>query len=169
MNKNRTFKKRDARDYDRVYNPRKDSNIHYLPFLINPDEYELDGDILEVVENVPFNKISIPLQCNRSIIEEGGDPNRYMTVGNILSYNPKNRKFKVIIHKRYNDIIEQKLSECADGELVAMVQCSEYNGRFNCITKICVDLVDYESDDIEEVDESELVDAEEFNGDSSIE
>lgn len=140
MSKN--FVSTNAANYNRVEH-KSNSLIKYLTLYIDPDESYIDEEILNTIESVPFNKIQIPLYCNRSITEEGGDSNRFITIGNILGYDINKRRFKVIIHKQYIDVINDKLAECTDGEMYAAVQFKPYKDRLNNITKIHLQIIDY--------------------------
>lgn len=145
MAKKRTFKTVDANNYDRRSLKKRENLVYYLPFINDAETYDIDKEILDVIEQTPFNKIQIPLQCSRAITENG-DSNRYVTVGHVLTYNKSDKQFKVIVHKQFKDIIDEKLASCVDGEAVAVVQYSEFNGNLNVITKICIDVIDYGTD-----------------------
>lgn len=162
MAKKRTFKTVDASSYERRSPKKRENLVYYLPFLNDAENYDIDKEILDVIEATPFNKIQIPLQCNRGITENG-DSNRYVTVGHVLTYNKANQQFKVMVHKQFKDIIEEKLAACEDGELVAVVQYSEFNGNLNVITKVCIGIVDYgatnnDEEDTDDYDEDDCND-----------
>ena len=156
MSSRNNFRTTNTNDYNRRPPRKRDVLIKFIPLLNDPDTYPNDAEILDIIEQTPFNKIQLPLYCNR-FITEGGDKNRYVTVGNILNYNKDKKSFKVIIHKQFKDVIEKCLDGYDRAELVAAVQYSEYNGKLNTITKICIDIFNYSDDEeLTEVDDDEL-------------
>ena len=164
MFKKKVFKTTDPSKCKRRQSDDKRENyVYFLPFIFDAEK-EIDKEILNVIESTPFNKIQIPLQCNRGITEDG-DSNRYVTVGNIISYNKYKMTFKVVLNKHFKDVIENKLAECEDGELVAVTQYSEVNGKLSTITKICIDVVDYGTSEEESSESLEEIDADEYDED----
>ena len=180
--KKRAFNTANPNNYKRRAPKKYNNLIMFVPFLNDANKFSIDEEILKIVESTPFGKIQIPLYCSRAITEEGGSETRYVTIGNILTYNKDSKQFKIIINKKFKDIIMDKLNSCEDGEIVAVPQYTTYNGKLSTINKICIEIIDYceaayekdfddydavESDDFEEVDEAEVEEAESYSDDNN--
>ena len=94
------------------YNKKKtNNNKRYNIFDIvfykeTPDN--IKNEIIDVLKNTPFNKISIPVASYKNIVNpEDADNTKNLTVGFIKSFNEEDYKFKVVVFNKFKEAINK--------------------------------------------------------------
>ena len=125
-------------------------NIFYVPVngVTIPDNGsdKVADQFFDALEEIPFNKISIPIYAYKSTLHElaDGEKNSNITVGYIKKYNAEKRVFKVFIFDKFIDDIKKIIKEAE-----ADCKFNTYKGDLTTITKINIEV----SDDEESTDE----------------
>lgn len=171
----RTMKAKIRSTANRYNKPEPNPNEIRTKLLISSDfKEEVKEEILDVLAETKFNKISIPLGTYRYLVENdvAEDDNRIVTVGYIKKYNPSNQEFTVILFNNMRDIIKDM------GNLTIELLCTMFGGHLGTITKFNIipveeDIQDEDSelderveetvDDCDDEESSEYADDEEEN------
>lgn len=96
----------------REYNKKKtNNNKRYNTFSIDffkETSDEIKDEIIEVLKNTQFNKISIPVASYKNIVNpEDADNTKNLSVGFIKSFNVNNNKLKVVIFNKFKPAINK--------------------------------------------------------------
>lgn len=127
--------------------PESNPNEVKTKLLISSDFNEgVKEEILDVLANTKFNKISVPLGTYRYLVENVAEgDNRIVTVGYIKKYNADKQEFTVIL---FNNMCS-KIKEM--GDLAIELLCTMFAGRLGTITKFNIIPVE-EGDEKENID-----------------
>lgn len=122
----------------------------YLPADLNENTA---NEILKVLAETKFNKISIPVGTYRCLIDYNVDEsdNRVCTIGYIRNYNIKNNEFTVVIFSKFMDFVKSMKESAIE------LTFTNYKDKLGTITKFNIIPVVYEN---EEDNEPEIVDDE---------
>ena len=60
MSSRNNFRTTNTNDYNRRPPRKRDVLIKFIPLLNDPDTYPNDAEILDIIEQTPFNKIQLP-------------------------------------------------------------------------------------------------------------
>lgn len=147
----RTMKAKIRSTASRRNKPESNPNEIKTKLLVSPDfKEEVKQEILDVLAETKFNKISIPLGTYRYLVEDNvaEDDNRIITVGYIKKYNPSNQEFTVILFNNMRDIIKEM------GNLTIELLCTMFGGHLGTITKFNIIPVEEDvQDEDSELDE----------------
>ena len=84
-------------------------NIITVPIAISGEFYmdsnNLYNDVLDVIEVIPFKKISIPLYIKKNVLDPNDKDDRYTVVGYIKSYNVKQQSFRAFLFPNNKDSV----------------------------------------------------------------
>ena len=104
--------------------------------LVLPDDISdrLADEILSVLQQTPFSRISIPVSTYRFYTDESvaDNDNRVITVGYVKSYDADTRTFTVVIFNANRPLISSFENPALE------VVFSEYGGKLGVITKLNV-------------------------------
>lgn len=116
-----------------VKQPKVNPNEIKVPLFLSADlDDNLVDEILDVLSNTRFNKISIPLGTYRSLIDSNVDmdDNRISTIGYIRDYDAETSVFTVIIFNNFIDLIKK-----FDNPAVNLMMNIRNNNSLGSITK----------------------------------
>ena len=92
----------------------KPQNVETNVSLIDVETYKKPYDsadqILQILSDITWDLIEIPIQCSRSIIMNDTSAKGYSTVGRVKSYDPITKSFNIEIFGKYYDT----LNTCED-------------------------------------------------------
>ena len=123
--------------YNKTYNHKQ--NKYSIDLAEDYENQIIYESIVRTLEEVPFERISVPLQIKRSLID-GSENEKLMQIGYIKSYSTlaNSNVFVVIIFGKYIDAF-QKLHDSKSLDIRA-VHAEDRNGDFKCITKLIVEI-----------------------------
>ena len=100
--------------------------------VITEDMYR---EIIDVLANTKFNKISIPLGIYRNAIDSNVDADdvRITTIGYIRDYNTETYEFTVVIFKNFIDYIKK-----IENPVIDLLFTETRNGTLGTITKFVI-------------------------------
>jgi len=102
-------------------------------------------EILDVLAEMKFNKISVPVGTYRYILEpENQEDTRICTAGYVKNYNAEKQEFTIILFSKVRDVIKDL------GDLCVELICTVYGGKLGTITKF--NILPYDEDEVEECD-----------------
>ena len=103
-----------------------------LNMSANLDE-NIANEIIDVLYTTKFNKISLPLNVYRSLIDSNAelDDNRVCTIGYIRDFNPETHVFTVVVFKNYVEIFKNM-------NIVMDLIFTTYNNSLGAITKFII-------------------------------
>lgn len=132
--------------------PKVNPNELKAPLFLSADLNEnIVNEILDVLAETKFNKISMPLGTYRCLIDSDLDESdtRVCTIGYIRSFNPETKEFTVIVFSKFLDLIKEY------GDIAMELQFTNHKEHLGTITKFNIVPVVYEeeSEDVNEVDE----------------
>ena len=93
----------DNRNQDKPQNV--DTTIELIDVDIYKKPFDSADQIRQILSDITWNLIEIPVQCSRSIISEDPSARGFATVGRVKSYDPDARTFVVEIFGKYYDTI----------------------------------------------------------------
>lgn len=139
-----------------------------LGIVFDDDTYSLEvlDEIIEVLKDTPFNRITIPL--NAYIYALGNDDvngkpdTRTITVGYIKSFNEETCAFNVVIFDPFKNAIK------TFDDYGIEVSFGTYEGKLTKINKLnIVNIVTEDDVELDEVDPDEVPDAEEVESENT--
>ena len=91
-------------------------------------------EILEVIRNAQFDKISVPVSTYRYILDPSipTDDTRVLTIGYIKDYDPEEEEFTIVVYRANFDTIS-----AIDNPVLEIV-FNSYNDKLGVITKFNV-------------------------------
>lgn len=122
---------------------------------INEDMY---NEILDVLSNTRFDKISIPVGILKSFIDPNvdADDSRIVTIGYIRNYNAETKEFKLII---FNAFLDQIKNLAGDFSVDALFTETRDN-TLGTITKFTIyPTKDVAAEDVETTEDSTAIEA----------
>ena len=130
----------------------KPQNVETNVSLIDVETYKKPYDsadqILQILSEITWDLIQIPIQCSRAIIMDDPTYKGYTTVGRVKSYDPISKSFMVEIFGKYYDtlnacedlVIFPRTSKMEDTTQIASLLIGP-TSSFEYITKISVNPV----------------------------
>lgn len=105
-----------------------------------PNE-NIGDEIICVLEDTKFNKISIPINTYRYIVDGRNeiDDVRLCTVGYIRDYNANNKEFTVVIFDRFVGLINKPDTE----NIIKLAFTTNKDGSLRTITKFIITSLTY--------------------------
>jgi hypothetical protein len=141
-------KKHNKKDYKKPNNKRKVNTEIKIPLYLSADLSEdIRDEIIDVLNINIFNKISIPLNISRSLVNpdtKEGDV-RVSTIGYIRSYDSESMEFTVTIFDNFINTVKDL------GDVAMDISFVTYKDKFVSITKFIVIPVEIET--VDEVNE----------------
>ena len=126
---------------EKNYNGKR--NKKSKPAKANPNEFKvvlhlseeanenINNEIIDVLANTRFDKISIPVGTYRNLAEEcsDADDNRVCTIGYIRNYDANTKEFTLIIFDKFTKKIKDL------GDIVMGVSYTSFKDSLRTITK----------------------------------
>jgi hypothetical protein len=132
----RNFKKRNERNTTKQHKVNELKAQLYLPADLNES---IAFEIIDVLNNTRFNKISIPLNMSKRLIDsKDANDTRVTTIGYIRDYDPETEMFTVIV---FDNFIESVNSL---GDIAMDITFVTYKDKLRNITKFNIIPVIYE-------------------------
>ena len=110
-------------------------------------------NLFNIVNSIPFDKISIPMYCSRYNVE-GGDANKYVTIGYIKGFDQDTDEFTFVVFDNYVSKVKEFIDTYGEDNVFIMMNHGVYEGEVTTITKIVLDKFVAESADEEVLEES---------------
>lgn len=102
-NGNKTNEKKGEKKYTK---PEKVVREFYLNECNYAGTREFDrGTLLDILNNVPFDKISIPVHLDKTLIN-GANSKGYANVGYVTGYDSEEEKFTTVIYNNYAGAVD---------------------------------------------------------------
>jgi len=114
--------------------PVKPQNLKLALALPEGTSESVVNEILDVLANMRFDKISVPVGTYRALLDPSvaADDTRVLTVGYIKSYDPEKEEFSVVIYSANRDAIY------AFKDPGLEIVFNQYNDSLGIITKFNV-------------------------------
>ena len=124
-------------DNDRKFDrPRRENpNEFKIPVFLSKDvDKNIHDEIIDVLSNTKFNKISIPVYAYRDLIDDNTENvNKLFNIGYIRKYDAKAKTFTVIIFNKFVDTIKS-INEV----MIHPVHIDDHKGHLRTITKFTI-------------------------------
>lgn len=116
-------------------NPKEVKLPVYLPADLNEDIY---NEIVDLLNTTKFNKISIPVNISRHLINPDDTSNKVSVIGYIRNYNPETTEFTIIL---FDNLVEPVKNL---GDIAMAVVFNTYKEKFTNIARFEVIPVTFE-------------------------
>ena len=125
--------------------PKINPNEFKLPLYLSADLSEkVTNEIIDVLSNTKFDKVSIPLSTYKTLMDSNVDETdtRVCTIGYIRKYDSESKCFTVIVFNNFVDLIKEF------GDSAIVLQFTTHKENLGTITRFNVCPVLYDDSEI---------------------